>query len=806
MVPDPQAKSRHGVAMMVVLGVVIFFTMLGFMGLEMATKDSQVSGTLLDIKSKESAAWGGLNLAIGAMQANPTSLATELQKFIADSAQPSADKRQWLSFSGGSFSLVKTDPGFYSIGSGNDKSAIKVRVVSVDLNGASGINSGNGLPITLECTGQGRNEQQLKIVASYRILGMDVPTITFTTDATLPRNALYLNGSVQNLNSALLTDAPIYSSGGYQTNSYGSITVKQFRVGGDLTLAGTGRVTVEKNSYIGGRLLVNSNFPLEFKENLGIGGGIFTLNDTLKVLGSLNVYGVPADFPSWAAGKPLIIRGAQLYIKDEAFGPYALNTLNAQGPIIVAGNTFFDRSFQTMSAARDSFYGFLQIKNVSTTNQATFQGPVYAGSIRILGANSPVQVRPSNDSVVVVNDFIISEPTAALQFSNTTALRVGGTTVLANGVSSWGLAGSVLQTKGPLRMKHNTTGGNPGAKLEAWDTVTVNGTISGTFGTFKATAPRRTFRVQSPATGPFPPASTMTNQSGATISGSGTAFPLPVPAQDAEATPKSLLQLGMTAQDTSVTLANNPPDTIKISGPAPFNWDSKVVNISAYMDSATPKINSNAVTGAQLSALFAFLKSRNLLTGGSTGYLILRINVPLTFLSSDITKFVGKAVFIIDNNVAVSYAWPGCNSSNDIQVIYLPAGSANCNVCTGSGSLSEFGTTGPFYGYLAVEKNVGYSLLVRWSTDTSHVTNWYGAISLGFATNMVGSNSGGKLHIKLADPASQAIFNDLSTIGIFRPANASGSGASNVVTTSTKTLVARSTASSLQFVRVGEFR
>ena len=40
---EGRLHPRRGVAMLVVLGVVVFFTMMGFMALQMATKDAQVS-------------------------------------------------------------------------------------------------------------------------------------------------------------------------------------------------------------------------------------------------------------------------------------------------------------------------------------------------------------------------------------------------------------------------------------------------------------------------------------------------------------------------------------------------------------------------------------------------------------------------------------------------------------------------------------------------------------------------------------------------------------------------------------------
>jgi len=805
--------------MMVVLGVVIFFTMLGFMGLEMATKDSQVSGTLLDIKTKESAAWGGLNIALGVMQANPTNLATQLQKFVADSSLPAASKRQWFSFSGSSFSLVSAEPGFYSIGSGGDQSGIKVRVVSLDINGAGGATDGNGVPITLECTGQGRNGQQLKIVASYRMLGLDIPTMTYTINSPLPANALYLNGNLPGLNCGGTFDGNFYSSGSFSGNANGILRiVGKLRIQGDVSVASGGGITIDSNSYIGGALNVNSGNPMRFRASLGVGGGVATINDSLHVEGSLNIYGSAAASHSWGKPgspglKPIFRVGGQLFVRDQY--------LNPQGAIIVGGPAFFENSFRTKTALSgpwysDSFYSRFQVNG--STNANDLEGGVYADTALFLGSQA---VTVNANTMDVSGPMQITNASASLTFSNSGRLNVNGTTLLANGVSSWGTGTVALQTKGSLYMKAASSQSNAGAKLNAWDTVTVNGTLpNGSFGTFNLGAPagKRVFRYQYPPPPPMPPSPTvtMTNQS-AKLTNAGTAYPFPatIPA----ASPKGLLALGYTIADTTLSLPKNPPDTIRLSGSGTTDWTGKIVDLSTVAALVTPAIKPSLMSASDMTNLYNYLKSKSQLTGGSTGYMLVRMDVgtvtapKMNFLSTDISKFSGKAVYIIDAPIKVNSRWPVSNSSTDYQVIYMPSGSGNCSVCTGGGAIVDFGTLGPVYGYVSVEKtspavsgwgNVSGMINMKWGAAGT-TADWYGAMSFGFQLNSLQGNSAGNLSIHLNDPVSQTMFNDLASIGILHTTSGGGSG-SGIVTKSTKTLTVRAPAAGIQFVRMGEFR
>lgn len=798
-------RNRRGVAMLMVLGVVVFFTMLGFMGLETAGKDSQVSGNLVDIKTKEEAAWGGLNLAIGAMQSNPAATVAQLQAFIADSS--TSAKHQWFQFAGGSFGLVTGKPALYSLAAGSgDPSGVFVRLVALDIGGAMGSDTGAGITITLESTGQGRNGDQLTIISSYRILGIDVPLQTTTTLASLPTNALYLNGTLPALNTGIQTDGGMYTSGNFSGNINGALVIRnKLRVGGNVDLASGSGLTVDSNAYIGGFLNVNSGNPLTFRQNLGVGRGLFNINDSLHVDGNLNVYGT-CLFSSWAPPsvsiKPILRVGGQLWIKDEYLNP-------ASG-IYVSGPAFFSNSFQTSASCAstlwcvDSFYTRLQVAGDININNIS--GNVSADFALFTGTQQVVIGTTGSPNMTVVHDF--NAVGGSVSFPGMGTLRVGGITQICSGVApygfnpAWGSTSALaLQTKGKLYMKAYAGGQtNPGSKLDAFDTVTVNGALpSGTFGSWDALAipAQKVFRNQNAAA---------TMPGGQNFNSSTAyAFPPTIP----PVAPKYLSQLGVPASDTAVDLASNPPDTLKLSGTGVVkDWNSSVVNFSGVYSAVTPAIASTAaLTGANLTSLYNYLKGQGKLSSGSTGYMLVRLDIPIGFSSSATSRFSGKAMFIVDASVQVNYNWPASNGATDYQIIYVPSSPppSSCSVCTGGGWLADIGTPGPFYGYLDIEKTLGMNVNMRWGTPT----NWYGAISFGFKPNTVQGNGGAAgsgLNILLKDPATQAMFNDLSSqLGILRAAGGTVS-AGGTTTTSSRTLVLRGPASSVQFVRLGEYR
>jgi len=186
--------------MLVVLSIVVIISMLGFMGIEMAGRDTQVSGTYLDISSRDEAALSGMKLAVARLSANATRTVAQLQNFVADSSRALSATHQYLVLSQAACSLQVADPGFFALGSNGDLSAAKVQVVSVDLGSSTtGSTGGAGMRMTLNSTGRGRNGDLVSVVSTYQILGVDIPS---TASATAPAlgYAVYINGALSNTN------------------------------------------------------------------------------------------------------------------------------------------------------------------------------------------------------------------------------------------------------------------------------------------------------------------------------------------------------------------------------------------------------------------------------------------------------------------------------------------------------------------------------------------------------------------------------------------------------------------------------
>ncbi len=699
--------------MMVVLGVVVFFTMLGFMGLEMATKDSQVSGTLLDIKSKESAAWGGLNLAIGAMQANPSTLATELQKFIADSAKTTANKRQWISFSGGSFSLVGNDPGFFALGSGSDKSGVKVRVVSLDLNGATGINSGGGVPITLECTGQGRNEQQLKIVASYRILGIDVPAQSSSVSGGSPAYALYLNGNLSNSNVGTTVTGNVYIGGTFSGNSAGPQVIHgNLKVNGDYTSNAT--LTVDSNAWIGGNISLNASSPMTFKKSLGVGGSFTTINANISVSEIMNVYGPKPMTSNWGSTVSLTV-GKQLYIAQD---PQTIGATIVVGSTLSPGNAFFQAGVNT--SAPLTVYGNLVAGSSATQPSNIGNTSTVTGSIGFLDKGAgpgPINISGASAKLTVTGnarfDGPVNQPTSG---GTSPIIAIGGDAQFNGGITEiCNAASNAISVMGKTFMQGSPTvpiqtNSNAGCRMNGGgggltlgNEITLTGTISGSFGqkftaatankwTFTVGAANKTWRyfatggscAGSPPTGTgyasTPTSSTIAGIAGrfpfyggdapriglATTSNSAacntTAFSLAIPyvanysSFFSSSLPTRLTDPAglakMSAIDTMGSSADNPPDTMFVDSIHSPGVHAKMRTLTAAIQTAA------GITGTfgTISDVNFFNKLYTYFTGQGwlhNGYMVIKVASAQNVLlpgGTGFEPFLGKAIWILDGN------------------------------------------------------------------------------------------------------------------------------------------------------------
>lgn len=353
------SSPKRGVAIFVVLAVIVVVTMLGFMGITMAKNDIVGAGDIIDARSRENAAYTGLSLAVARMEADTGNTRAELQKFLGDTVAP----RTWwvkLDPSGTKpFELFPgaTAPDFYATrGDSGTASAVQVRVVSMDVGNKTEVPS-DGIKITLESVGRGRSGDVLRTLASYRILGLDIPREKFNKNLGVPTHALYLGGDMKNATSNFDATGSVYVSGNYTGNS-GEYTVHgKLKIGGNMDLPSNNPQTVDSNVWIGGYLNINSGNKLRYKRNLGVGNGLCLVNDNITVDSSFNLYGTcPLPSMNWNDGYYIRVNGRQLWIRDQMFSAYG----NAQrmGPLFATnGNTFLSKGLHSTNGAApaDSF-------------------------------------------------------------------------------------------------------------------------------------------------------------------------------------------------------------------------------------------------------------------------------------------------------------------------------------------------------------------------------------------------------------------------------------------------------------------
>ena len=804
-------KNHRGVAMFIVLGVVIFFTMLGFMGLEMASKDSQVSGNLVDIKTKEEAAWGGLNLALGVMQAHPQSAVNQLQKFIADSSNTT--KHEWLAFAADTVSLetAPSSPRFYPLGSGADKSGVLVRLVSLDIGGASGIPTGGGVVLTLKSTGQGRNGDQLTIIATYRMLGVDIPVQTTAASASSPSFALWLNGSLTSGNLGTNIDGGVYTSGSISLNQFPMHVHGKLIVNGDFITNDT--FEVDSNVVIKGNLALQSHGTI-FHSNAVI-GDIYTATagsttasapfsmpltvDSTLILRQTGHH--PSGTASFQSNGRLSVG---LDFVAATADPFKTNTTTSA--VTVGRNAWF-KSFDGSSSgfkvgvittANPGGTGNLEISGASITgcnlpNGAIIQGNLAArqtaSQITFLGAGTVGGALYTKNSISAGGNFTVGQSLLARQGITGTggsAFSVGGDLLLDYPILNYpsgppAFSSSVKpSTSGNLVIN----GGNIPNGFSGW------GVPAGKFFRYNTSGTNPTSVSTVGGATPCPQTTDTILPSDATIVGAAPTVPDPI------------LNLHYSAQELAADTVGNAPDTINFSNtltPGPYGAMKDLTNSLCSDAGATCDIWH--IDGGSMNALYSYFQSHNLLYNGSglgnTGFMILRLgNLDGNFSVDAGAAFVGKAMFVVDQPINVNGNWP---ISSDVDCIQL------IDVRAPYGALGNWGFPAGgvgFWGYVYFETTPSSAPWNSGKFDGSTTQQLNGAMEFrGLNSSWIPNT--GNLRISLKPSVFNAFRQYLP--GVFCAASNGGASVS-AISRSTKTLTVRGPASSVQFVRIGEYR
>jgi len=800
---QPHKPQRRGMAMLVVLSMVVVFTMLGYMGIEMAGRDSQVSGTYLDIASRDVSGRSALQYALARMGANPARTMAQLQLFVNDSSQPTSNLHQYLNLSQANCSLQVQDPGFLALGTGGDLSAVKVQVLSADLGSdATGSSSGDGIKMTLLVTGRGRNGDITTSVSSYQVRGVDVPTATAATGAPSLDNAVYINGALPNTNVGNQVTGNMYVAGAMSLNGPASVNVTgMLRVNGDVS--SNAPITVQGNAVIGGDLFTNSSAPLTFQKNLVVKGGYNTMNASVTVAGNVEIQSSPTWGTTWNSGANLTVGGQ--YWEKTGCHDFA-------GKVKITGDAYFDNCLMINSSGLNDTLSNVYVARSGGTNSSILKN----GNIVVTGnfgswATSGTFQTQSGASLRVGADLLLKQP---VDHGSNGVITVASDAQFWAGISNISNnSTSAISTGTSTYIKATSQRGDFNGGLTANGSITMAGTIDANFSnssgsnsrwSINPAAANRTWNYENASafsTGLNPRVlnASTTNSTGWHTTGS-------------QAVPAALFTA--TVPVASTAYATDPYSSNDLDLSPSQAWNQVYTIDSTLLKGQWTEITDAAISAAGASSsnwtASDLMKIYNKYKK-SNGWLIAHFpsNSGFGSLNSPGGTFTGKAIWILDNYVNCNGNWPASTTTSDIQMIYV----------RGSGALANFGSPGNFTGYIQFENP--YSGQMMWGGGTTTVT-LTGALHLkGSPTNLTG-NGGNTLKVV----GSQTVMDELQTAvpGIFKSPSPgsflSGSTASTGTVSSSSTPIFTTTAGAttgstrklvvrlprLQFYRMGDFR
>lgn len=727
------AKSpRQGIAMIVVLSMIVVFTMLGYMGIELAGRDTNLSGTYLDIVSRDLANRSALELGLSRLNADATRTGQQLQLFVADSAKPLASTHRFVNLAFPTCSLQVNDPGFHALGSGGDQSAVKVEVVSVDLGPAStGSSSGEGIKLTLLVTGRGRNGDLTSSISSYQVQGLDVPATTGGGGAPTLNYAVYINGNLPNSNVGSRVTGGMYVGGDVSLNGPATIEVTEnLRVGGSMT--SNAPLTVGGNAVIGGDIYSNGSALMNFQKNLVVKGGFQAHNAPVTVAGNLEVQSTPTVSGPWGGNANLTV-GGQLWMKKFCY--------EIKAKVKVAGTAYFDSCIYLNASATDTF-GNLYLKRGGGASTNTFNN----GTINVLGnlgnwATSGTFWVNNAATVNVTGGLLAKQP---LDLDN--RLTVTGAIQLHAGVSDIGLgAANALYGGTSLYLKATGQRGDFNGGVTINGPITTKGTLDGNFSnnagnprwTIVAAAGNRTWLYENNAA--------FTTGNAPRVANASTSNATGFRATNTIATPADLFTAPPPVEATSY--APNPYTTEDLDLSSSKGWNQVYTVDSAKLKPIWTDLTDAAIAAAgALGGNWTIADWNKIYTKykRADGWLIARFpsnGCNLNGLNPAGGTFAGKAIWIVERSINVGGNWPGSTSANDIQMIYVRGS---------SGQLNAFGTQTNLTGYVHFENP--YNGQMQWGPNVTLT----GALHLkGIASSLTG-NSG-----SLQVVGSQSVFDQI---------------------------------------------
>jgi hypothetical protein len=753
--PKSKKPSRQGIAMIVVLSMIVVFTMLGYMGIELAGRDTRLSGTYLDIVSRDLANRSALELGLARLNADAARTGQQLQLFVADSSKPLASTHRFLNLAFPTCSLQVDDPGFHPLGTGGDLSAVKVQVVSVDLGSTTtGSSSGEGIKLTLLVTGRGRNGDLTSSISSYQVQGLDVPAGSGGTPTL--NYAIYINGNISNSNVGSRVAGNMYVSGDVSLNGPASIEVTgAMRIGGSMT--SNAPITVGGNAVIGGDIYSNGSAAMNFQKNLVVKGAFQTLNAPITVAGNLEVQSVPAYYGPWGSSANLTV-GSQLWMKKFCY--------EIKAKVKVSGNAFFDSCIHLNTSGITDTFTNLYLKRGGGASENTF----FNGTVNVLGnlgswANSGA-FWVNSATVNVTGGLLVKQP---LDLDN--RLVATGAIQLHAGISDIGNgAANALYGGTSLYLKATGQRGDFNGGVTINGPITSKGTLDGNFSnnagnsrwTIVSTAGNRAWLYEN--------ASAFNSGNAPRVANATTTNATGWRATNSIATPADLFTAPAPLEATSY--APDPYSAEDIDLSSNKGWNQVYTVDSAKLKPLWTDLTDAAIAAAGAQGGNWTIADWNKIYNKykrADGWLIARFpnsGCNMGGINPAGGTFTGKAIWIVERSINVGGNWPGSTSANDIQMIYVRGP---------SGQLNAFGTQTNLTGYVHFENP--FNGQMKWGANVTLT----GAMHLKGISSSLTGNSG-----SLQVVGSQAVFDQIQVAvpGLFGLPSPGSAAATPVFSTS----------------------
>ncbi len=331
------AASRGGFAMFGVLVLVVIFTLLGVGALTLAQRDSRNSGSLLDIKSRQSAAYAGLAFALGEFQRDPANFVVLLESWRTKSVYGGLTNplpKLYFKFdaAGAATTLVKTKPAPFAIAGTPYKVVVELAGIQVPATNT------DDPVIVLRSTGTGRSGDEQTIVGAYRVGNVRLNVATANLGVTHP---FYLNGTGTWNKKIDASGGDVFFGNDVLINSSAQEIVTSsggLKINGNLTWNTGKGVDVAGNSWITGNYSVKlASDGAIFRKSLVVDGNVaYGGIATLEVQGSMAIRGTAGL--SLNSGTLLVgtgVPGSQIVVDGGA-----VSDVNGGGRLSVTGNAY----------------------------------------------------------------------------------------------------------------------------------------------------------------------------------------------------------------------------------------------------------------------------------------------------------------------------------------------------------------------------------------------------------------------------------------------------------------------------------